>query len=309
MAAKELSKLSPGMPLPVSWDEIRYFVAAARRGSLNAAADDAGVDHSTLSRRIRALEDRLGVRLLDRSPIGLKLTEDGKSALLEAEQMEAAAHRLVLGSVGNDARLAGTVRLSITEGLASHWLVSRLPLLRDKYPEIEITLESANVHEELSANTDISIRYAAPTKLDLVGRKGPRINFRLFGTDAYIKKFGLPKSILELGQHFFIDHTVQHHIASLDPWQAMLASLPIKLRAANYINVLAAMNAGVALSLQPMYVTTMAPQLIAADLDLGYRVDVWIIYHSDRRNVARIRAVSEELLLMGKRDQKSFFRG
>lgn len=283
-------------------------MAAARHGSLNAAASEAGVDHTTLSRRITALEDRLGVRLLQRGPMGLSLTGDGKAALAEAEQMDAAAHRFVDGRTGNDARLAGIVRLSVTEGLASHWLVPRLPSIAEKYPHIQVGIESTDITSEMSPDADISIRYAAPTaNLDLVARRGPTLHFKLFGTRAYVDRRGLPKSVLELGEHSYIEHTIQHHAPSLDPWHAILASLPVTLRVGSYISVLAGLNAGQGLSLQPTFATTMAPHLIAADVDLGFKAESWIIYHSDHRGVVRVRAIADEIVAMGLRDQKSFF--
>lgn len=294
---------------PVSWEEIRFFMAAARKGSLNAASTDAGVDPTTLSRRISALEDRLGVRLLDRGPTGLKLTEDGKGAFQEAELMEAAAQRFVRGTAGNDVRLAGTVRLSVTEGLASHWVVPRLPSLTQKYPDIDVVIESTNFIGEISSDVDIAIRYSPPTNGDLIGRRGPTMYFRLFGTKAYTDLHGMPASIKDLCQHSFIDHTIQHHVPSLGPWLAMLATLPVSLRVASYINVLAGMNSGIGLSLQPVYATAMAPHLITADLDLGFKSDTWIIYRSEQRSVARVRAIADEILSMGRRDQGDFFGG
>ena len=221
--------------------------------------------------------------------------------------MEAAAHRFVQGAAGNDGRLAGTVRLGMTEGLASHWLVPRLPSLTEKYPDIEIMIDSTDFESEITSDVDISVRYAAPTNGDLVGRRGPTLHFKLFGTRAYIDRCGMPTSVLELGQHSFIDHLVQHHLPSLDPWHAMLAALPVTLRVASYINVLSGMNAGIGLSLQPIYATTMAPHLVAAELDLGFKSDTWVIYRSEQRSVARIRVIADEIVAMGRRDQVSFF--
>jgi hypothetical protein len=162
----------------------------------------------------------------------------------------------------------------------------------------------------MSADADISVRYAPPTTdLDLVARRGPTLHFKLFGTQAYIAQHGLPVCVLQLGEHFFIEHTVQRHLPSLDTWHAILASLPVKLRVGSYISVLAGLNEGQGLSLQPVYATTMAPHLIAADLDLGFKSESWVIYQAHRRGVARVRAVAEEIVAMGIRDQKSFFGG
>ena len=294
---------------PISWEQIRFFLAAAQAGSLNAAASRAGVDHTTLSRRIRLLEERLGVRLFDRAPTGLTLTNEGASALVEAEQMEAAAIRLVRGRAGNDARLAGTVRLSLTEGLASHWLVPRITEIRTRLPQIEIIVDSTSVGNEMDPASDISIRYAAPTNLDLVGRRGPTLNFRLFGAPAYKDRHGLPSSVQELGEHSYIDHTVQRLAPSLDIWCAMLASFPVRLRTSSYIAVLSAMNEGIGLSLQPVYALSMAPHLVAADIDLGFRAETWVTYPADRRHIARVRAIVDEIVMIGQRDQDTFFNG
>ena len=72
----------------MNWDDYRYFLAVARSGRLSMAGRQLGVDHATVSRRIKALEDALKTRLFDRSPGGYALTRDGEALVSMAERME-----------------------------------------------------------------------------------------------------------------------------------------------------------------------------------------------------------------------------
>src|SRR5215813_2433730 len=100
------------------WDDIRYFLATCREGSLSGAARVLDVDHVTVGRRIALLEERLGAKLLGRSPEGFSVTPAGQSILRECETMEAAALNLERLVAGHDTRAAGSVRLTSTDALA-----------------------------------------------------------------------------------------------------------------------------------------------------------------------------------------------
>ena len=93
-----------------NWDELRSFLAVARQGSLQGAARALGVNHSTMFRRLNALEARLGVRLFDRSARGYALTSAGEHMLASAERVEDEILALERRLLGSDVRLAGTLR-------------------------------------------------------------------------------------------------------------------------------------------------------------------------------------------------------
>ncbi|TDN61617.1 LysR family transcriptional regulator [Paraburkholderia sp. BL10I2N1] len=104
------------------WDDIQAFLAISRAGRLTVAAQQMGVDHSTLSRRIAALEAHFGVKLFDRRSVGFLLTPEGERVLSDAEAMESLAmrmrHRLEDVSVG----LTGSVRVGTPEGFGTYFL-------------------------------------------------------------------------------------------------------------------------------------------------------------------------------------------
>ena len=109
-------------PATWQWDDVRFFLAVARTGSLSAAARTLRVGHVTVGRRIALLEKRLGVTLLSRTPDGFSTTPAGQAILRQCAAMESAALDLDRIAAGRDSLVSGTVRLTTTEALA-HQLV------------------------------------------------------------------------------------------------------------------------------------------------------------------------------------------
>ncbi|HET8706997.1 MAG TPA: LysR family transcriptional regulator, partial [Pseudomonadales bacterium] len=84
---KSTTKSAQSQPA-LQWDDIRYFLALTRSGSLSAASRLLGVEHSTVARRVDALEQSLGIRLFNRLPKGWSLTTEGESLAAQARRME-----------------------------------------------------------------------------------------------------------------------------------------------------------------------------------------------------------------------------
>src|SRR5215813_3097096 len=101
------------------WDDVRFFLAVSREGSLSRAARVLGVDHVTVGRRIAALEQQLGAKLLIRTPEGFSASAAGQAILTRCEAMEGAALDLERLAAGHDAQFTGSIRLSTTEVLAA----------------------------------------------------------------------------------------------------------------------------------------------------------------------------------------------
>ncbi|PWV64711.1 LysR family transcriptional regulator [Plasticicumulans acidivorans] len=114
---------------PLHWEDVRYFAALARHGSLTRTARELAVEHSTVARRIEALEKTLGVRLFDRLPRRWQLTAEGEQLAVQAQRLEDEALAFARAAFGV-ATLNGSVRLSAPPTLASHFLVPRLGRLR-----------------------------------------------------------------------------------------------------------------------------------------------------------------------------------
>src|SRR5690606_18711099 len=106
----------------IDWDDVRYFLAVARGGSVRAAAERLGVNHTTVLRRTAQLEGQLGAQMFEKLPSGYRLTEAGEEVVELAEQMEASSNRLESRIFGRDQGVHGHLRVTLAPTLATHLL-------------------------------------------------------------------------------------------------------------------------------------------------------------------------------------------
>src|SRR6516164_8942592 len=122
------------------WDDVRFFLAVARAGSLSAAARVLGVGHVTVGRRITVLEKRLRVTLLARTPDGFATTSAGEAILRQCMAMENAALDLERVAAGRDSLATGSVRVTATEALAHRVITPAIAELRKSHADLRVDL-------------------------------------------------------------------------------------------------------------------------------------------------------------------------
>ncbi len=163
----------------MDWDNVRYFLAVARGGSVRAAAEHLDVNHSTVLRRIAQLEERLGSRLFDKLPSGYRLTDAGEEVLEFAEQMEASSNRLATRVFGRDQGVLGLLRVTLAPTLATHLLMPDFAEFARLHPEVEIEILSYDEPVNLTnRQADVAIRVVydrSTLPLNLHGLKGPEL--------------------------------------------------------------------------------------------------------------------------------------
>ena len=163
----------------IDWDDIRYFLAVARGGSVRAAAGRLGVNHSTVLRRVAQLEDRLGAKMFEKLPSGYRMTEAGEEVLQLARQMEASSLQLETRVFGRDQSVRGLLRVTLSPPLAAHLLMPDFAefsrLHRDIEMDIMASTELANL---TNREADVAIRVVYDRKTlppNLHGLKGPDV--------------------------------------------------------------------------------------------------------------------------------------
>ena len=165
------------------WEDVRFFVALARHGSLSAAARAIGVNHATVSRRVAGLEAALGARLLERRPTGYVLTAPGRAVLQEAAAMEQAAARLPRFDVVPP--VSGLVRLSAPPSLAETFLTTRFGALLDRHPGLDIALVAEHRLASLSRReADLALRLGRPEDGDIIARRLVGIEFGFYAAPS-----------------------------------------------------------------------------------------------------------------------------
>jgi len=156
----------------LDWNDFRVFLSVARAGTLSGAARLMGVDQSTMSRRLAALESSAGARLFDRTPDGYLLTAAGEAVRGRVEDLESGALGIERQLLGHDARPTGPVRLASSDSFASWFLVPRLAGLFADYPGISLQLVAGNQAVNLSRReADISLRLSKPQEPNLIARR------------------------------------------------------------------------------------------------------------------------------------------
>jgi molybdenum-dependent DNA-binding transcriptional regulator ModE len=163
----------------IDWDDVRYFLAVARGGSVRAAAERLGVNHATVLRRIAQLEERLGVHMFEKLPSGYRLTGAGEEVLEFADQMEASSHLLETRVFGRDQSVRGLLRVTLAPPLATHLLMPDFADFARLHPDIEMAILSYGELANLTnREADVAIRVVYDRKtlpLNLHGLKGPEL--------------------------------------------------------------------------------------------------------------------------------------
>lgn len=210
--------------MPLDWDKLRIFHAAAEAGSFTHAAEALHLSQSAISRQVSALERDIGVPLFQRHARGLILTEQG-------ELLYRTAHEVLMKLESVKTQLSestetpqGTLRVSTTVGLGAGWLTDRLPEFLEIYPDINLQLILSN--EELDLTTrqaDCAIRLRQPRHPDLIQRKLFTVHLHLFASPAYLDRFGRPRNVGDLDKHRIITfgETVPHWLSRLNQLESL----------------------------------------------------------------------------------------
>jgi DNA-binding transcriptional LysR family regulator len=161
----------------IDWDDVRYFLAIARGGSVRAAADGLKVNHSTVLRRIAQLEERLGAKMFDKLPSGYRLTKAGEEILEFAEQMDASSNQLETRVFGRDQGVRGRLRVTLAPPLVTHLLMADFAQFARLHPDIEMEiLSSGELANLTNRDADVALRVVYDRKslpLNLHALKGP----------------------------------------------------------------------------------------------------------------------------------------
>jgi DNA-binding transcriptional LysR family regulator len=296
------------------WNELRLVLAVQRAGSLTAAAVALGIDHSTAFRRLKALEERLGVRLFERLPGGAyEATEAGSRMAAGAERMEDEALALDRDISGRDHRLYGRLRVTSSETIAYSRLTTLIAAFRWAHPGIVVELAVDNRVFSLSRReADIALRPIRPKEGDLWGRKLSGVAWALYAAPAYLDANGVPLSNSgDIGRHALIGwEETTSGIAAAD-W--LLRAGPPEAfvyRTNSLVNQLVAAKAAIGVALLPCYLgdseTGVARALPDAIPEL--EGELWIVTHADLKGTARVRAFFD-LVGDGLAQQRDLFEG
>jgi DNA-binding transcriptional LysR family regulator len=281
----------------MDWDDLRVFLAIARAGRLSAAARRLGVEHTTVSRRLMALEDELGVPLFYRTSTGYLLSPHGQNVLANAETMESAAIAVAARARENSGAVAGRVRVALVPEFASHWLGPRLPAFRALYPQIELHILVGTRQRDLSrGEAELAVQSPRPRQSGLVAVRIARTTLGLYVAKSLIGNSRLwidgAESLRGLP---LLVYTPPFHILQQAKWfQPVLASGRVVLETNSSHTLLAAARAGVGIAVLARFLARDEKELVAVSDNVAEN-DVWLITHPQFRRDPKVRATADFL--------------
>lgn len=293
------------------WDDVRFFLAVARSGSLSSAARALGVGHVTVGRRITALEKRLGVTLLNRTPDGFAATSAGEAILRQSAAMESAAIDLERIVAGHDALVTGSVRVTTTEALAYQLVAPAIAALRESHPELRVDLIAGVRSLDIARReADLAVRFARPSASDLVCRKLGEVGFSLYASKRYLASAGIPKRGQGLAGLDLISFTGAPAATSPFFMGESLEGARIALRCDNPLIQVQAAASNVGIVEAACFLGDSSPDLVRVwPNEAPARRAVWLIVHQDMRRAARIRAVSTVITETFRRQRRILEQG
>lgn len=281
----------PGSAAVVEWSDLRYLLALARAGSLGVAARSLGVATTTVSRRIDALEAALGLRLVERSADGARLTPEGARLVELAAGMEESA--AAVQRAASDLRGTGVVRVSATETVIADLLAPALGALYAERPALRLELRSNASLVSLSrADADLAVRMARPDDSALLVRRLAPITLGLFASRAYLR--GRAPEGLTLGEERVLAYDDGYGPIPEVRWVREAGLGPAQgLRTTSTRALLEAARAGVGIALLSRALASRAGLIeIPAPSPIPPRVP-HLLMHRDLRRVPDVRAVAD----------------
>ena len=280
------------------WNDLKFFLALSRQGKLVRAAARLHVDHTTVSRRIAALEKQLDVRLFDKSPNGYQLTDAGLRLLPLAEEIETRSNRLYREIAGKDARLSGTVRVATPEALGSQVIARHITEFKREHPDIEIELVAETRRMSLSKReADIAISFSRPDSGRLIAWKLCDYRLRLYASSDYLANYPPITAVEDLAQHDFVSYIEDLiEMPELRFFDNTIKNAHVVFRSTNVSAQFNAILDGLGLGLVHCFMAQRESRLqVVLPQQVSVERTYWLLVHEDLRHVARIDAVCQFL--------------
>lgn len=291
--------------MELEWNDLTVILAICRAGTLSGAARVLGQNHSTVFRKINAIEEKTNVRFFERLPEGYAMTEAGEIALRYAERIESEVHALSREVVGQDMRLQGKIRVTAPEGFT----VQMAPKLFTEFcrlnPEVSIDIVGGSSALDLTRReADIAIRATSKPPDTSLGRKLCDFRFAVYSTPQYLKEHR--KVPLQEQKWSFIQGSDEWLVPLIFRKKAQ-AEQNTLFTSSLAIAVLNAAAEGMGLTFMPCYLADADTRLVRiSNLIEPLTLELWILTHPDLRHTARVKALMAYLFDTLKKDVDLF---
>jgi len=271
----------------MNWNDLKYFLALAREGTVSSAGRVLNVKHTTVARRVEALEVSLGSRLFDKSRSGYAMTQAAENLYQQAVSMEEKVRSIDRQASNQDSALAGPLKLTVAFELANRLIIPKLDGFCQRFPDIEMQLLMTKGLVDMSAmEADLAIRMTPSPPDYLVGKEIMKLQHGIYVSQEYLQcHAGKNKVILFRSENKQPDWVKRY---------ACGADVSIRVDDVGSMAVAAANGFGRAKL--PCFIGDTQPGLVRLDYQIPPSDwGIWILNHVELRTTARVRACKEYL--------------
>ena len=278
-------------------DDLLVLLAVARSGRYTLAGAHLGIDHTTVARRIAALEDAVGGRLVAQSGAGWELTALGRQAVDTAGRIESALTQLAGAGEDHDP-IAGVVRLSATDGFSAYIAAPAVARLRRNHPRLSVEIVTATRRAAAHRpGLDIEIVVGAPQSQRAQGVELGAYTLGMYASRDYLAREGVPADAAELMRHplvYFVDAILQ--VEALDLPRRLVPDMVDGLSSTNVFVHVEATRAGAGIGLLPCFVADRHDDLVRLLPDqFDERLPYWMVVRDESLRIPAVAAVAEAL--------------
>ncbi|WP_027133124.1 LysR family transcriptional regulator [Geminicoccus roseus] len=279
----------------LAWDDLRLIQAVAEARGLPAAAAKIGVNHSTVFRRLRQIEELLGIALFERHRTGYVPTSAGEEIVALAGRLDEEITTVTRRLAGRGSAPAGELRVTTNDSLLVYLLTALFARFREACPDVRLDVVLTNQALNLSKrDADVAIRATDHPPENLVGRRLARIAWALYGRSEDF--LATPEGgVDELYRRHWV--SLGDDLAALQVVRQVRERVPaerIAYKVNTVLGLAEAVQAGIGIGHLPCFIADPMPGLVRlAPPEPALAADLWLLTHPDLRQVPRIRVFSD----------------
>lgn len=278
-------------------DDLLMLLAVARTGRYTSAAQLRGVDHTTVARRIGALEQALGGRVVAQSGRGWELTALGRHAAETAGRIEAAMSQLAAGGEEPDP-VSGVVRMSATDGFSAFLAAPAIARLRERHPDLSVEIVAAQRRASLHRpGLDLEVVVGQPQTTRGSSVELGSYTLGMYASRAYLSMHGSPRDLEELQRHrlvYFVDAMLQ--VEALDLPRRVVPRMRDGVTSTNVLVQVEATRAGAGIGMLPCFAADRHDDLVRLLPEVvNERLPYWMVVRADSLRIPAVVALAEAL--------------
>lgn len=276
--------LAPDKLKRIDWHELELVLHVIEAGSVRAGAARTGHAIGTIRRRLGRIEDKLGAAIAERSASGFILTRAGKQLIQRARDMERSWSSAERIKAGDALQGRERVRIAVTEGLGTYWLMPRLVEFQERHPHLDVELIcDMRAFDILSDACDIAVQLEAPPDGAHARRIGT-LHLMPFASDRYLQTTGVPRSVDEWPRHRLVwqeadqvaSHLLPYILGTADP--AGLIAIRTNTSSAHF----RAVASGGGIGILPTYARAVSRRVRPLDVGLYLRREIFCLTSNEQ---------------------------